>query len=168
MVPVLVTGCGFCGTNAIVKYLMDQGYYAGQYFLKPNLKMHPYPIYEDAEFHHAQEMLDREWRWFLKDLINLRNKYFSKWCFKAPNSFLYLDSYMKFPFKIIAGIRDKPTLISRMMERWSYTKDMAEKRIKLYLGETRKYPCLVVHQQSLLKHPEKEHGRIKCYIATKE
>ena len=174
MTPIIVTGCGFCGTNAVVKMLMDMGYYMGEYWLKPNKKMHPYPVYEDAEFYHAQEMLNQGFNWYLKDLLQRRITHFNnKWGFKAPNNFKYLDVYhheLTTSFKLIACVRDKPTLVSRMHERWYYSHREAHDRIESYLEVVKKYkklvPTLVINQNLLRKDNDGWRERIQSFIGT--
>lgn len=165
---IMVTGCGFCGTNAIISYLRDKfNYFVGERFVKPNKQQHPYPVWEDLDIFNIQEAQ-------LTQLtkINLLRELFIIQCkfpraFKTPNLMAYHCLYLlAFPnMKIIAGMRDTETLISRMKERWNYTEQQAKERIKKYHEEIDILQPLIIDQQELLHNPETQLKRMENFIS---
>lgn len=189
---IIILGPGFCGTNAIVKYLMDEHhYYFGEQWCTPITKREEkYPIYEDAELYAISLIIlnnplsiPRQHR---KDLvlaqdvlslaINRRiNKYKDKWGFKIANAWYkpLLDLWLQLDnVKFIVGTRSEHTLISRMRRDWKdYDFVKAENRINEYYASLNRIknehhkPILQVSQQNLLNNPDEQHQRIEEFIA---
>lgn len=178
MNSIIVIDCGFCGSNIVVEMLMEFNYYMGEYWVKSNKRMHPHSTLEDHEFHHAQQMLDSGFDWYLQDVIKRREQFFgNRWGFVAANNFKYLDTYRSIfknwgydPFKLIACVGDRPTLVSYMHKHWTYTHIEANQRIKDYLGVVKEYkklvPTLVINQNLLRKDADVYRKRIQSFASS--
>lgn len=154
--PIIVLGCGFCGTNGIVKMLMDMGIDMGEDFYKSSSK-HPYPIYEDK----IVTIAVKEDRY--NEIVSIKSP---PWGFKMPQGMCYVETFLQFPCSFICMIRDEKTLISRMIERWNFTQKQAEWRITFYNFVITSIPVekMIINQQYLLNNPKEVKKQIGDWI----
>lgn len=178
---IIILGPGFCGTNAITKYLMDLGYFMGRQWCRPLTKRkNKYPIYEDDELYSISRLilfdplnlpLTKLVLHTLSLAINRRiDTYGDKWGFKIADSWkpTLLRLWIQLEnVKFICGVRDRDTIVSKIAKEWEgCNMDKAIERVACYymMIDNLKKPKLLVNQQDLLLHPEKEHQRIQEFL----
>ena len=169
--PIIVTGCGFCGTNAVVKYLKDEcGVFMGSKWTIPALDAQKrYEIWEDAEWYSAFIYKGRPIAECIADLVIARQHY-KHWGFKVADSHLKIKQYLPHfdaPRFILCN-RDTNELVTRMIEQWGMTAFQAQYRIEEYRAVCKTirsfYQYVDIDQTELLNYSKMIHDRIGDFV----